>query len=173
MPPSLSEELTTSKAFQTDNTFTSSMPEASWHDFPSLSHLGFIPAGSLSSAPECILKMPFPVQSSGWRRFPICFSHLDSAQEKQVCTGIIATCCCGLTGAQGQLSPPGQPGPAPIAELETSAQGRVASHQPSLTPQLPSCSPGVPQLPFSLAGFPCCYLVLIFNYYVGTVHLLQ
>lgn len=47
----------------------SSMPEASWHDIPSPSHLGFIPAGSHISSPECILKMSYPVQGSAWRRF--------------------------------------------------------------------------------------------------------
>lgn len=151
----------------------SSMPEASWHDFPCPSHLGFTPAGSLSSAPECMLKMPLPVQSSAWRRSPICFSHLDSAQERQVCTDIIATCCCGLTGAQGQLSPSGQPGPA-LAELESSAQGRerfltITASLLSFPPAALACPP----LHSPPAGFPCCYLIFIFNYYVGTVHLLQ
>lgn len=87
------------------------MPEASWHDFPSPSHLGFIPAGSLSSAPECILEMPSAELSM--EEISRLLFHLDSAQERQVCTDIIATCCCGLTGAQGQLSPSGQPGPTP------------------------------------------------------------
>lgn len=140
VPSSPSEELKTSKAFQAANP---SGPRCLGHLAGSAPpcRLHFTLAGSPGSGAACILmaaqlaKSLFPLCSSAWRRFSICFSHLAHCPGDRSVLALVLLAAVGSCELRTLLSNSAQPGPASarragvlLSSGETVASPSMVSH---------------------------------------------